>query len=377
MPVEVRPVRTKAEREAFVRVPFSLLRDDPHWVPPLLMERRELIDRRKNPFFEHGDAELFVAWRDGAPVGRISAQYDRLHHERHAKDEGFFGFFDAPDDPEVVAALWRAAESWHRERGHRRVLGPFNFTINGEAGVLVDGFDAPPYLLMNHNPPYYGPRLEALGFRKAKDLYAWRYVAGEVPAPAAQLAEFTRNAAGVRVRNLDPKRMDEEVRTIMTIFNEAWSKNWGYLPFTEAELAKMAREFRLLVDPRLVFIAEVDGEPAAMSLCLPNLNAAIHDLNGRLFPTGLVKLLWRLKVKGLDSARLILLGIRPKFRGRPDLKGLSVLLYVETHVKGKAAGYHRGELSWTLEDNEKINNGIRLMGGELYKTYRIYEKTLD
>jgi hypothetical protein len=375
--IAVRPVRTRADRAAFIEVPYALHGGDPHWVPPLRFERRELLDPRKNPFFEHGEAELFVAWRGGRPVGRISAQLDRLHHERHDAGEGFFGFFDAPDDPDVVAALWRAAEAWHRERGHRRVLGPFSFTINGEMGVLVDGFDSPPFLMMNHNPPYYGARLEALGLRKAKDVFAWRYVPGELNEATRQIAEYTRGVPGLRLRPLDARRMDAEVRTVMTIFNEAWSNNWGYLPFTERELAKMAQEFRLLLDPRVAFVAEIDGEPAAMALSLPNLNEAIADLKGSLFPTGLAKLLWRVKVRGLSSLRLVLLGIRPKFRGRPELKGLSVLLYVETHQQAVAAGYHLGELSWTLEDNDKINQGIRLMGGEPYKTYRVYTKALD
>jgi hypothetical protein len=376
MGVEVRPVRTPGERKAFVRVQFDLLRGDPQWVPPLVLERLELLDPRKNPFFEHGEAELFVAWRGGRPVGRISAQLDRLHHERHDPAEGFFGFFDAPDDPEVVGALWRAVEDWHRARGHRRVLGPFSFTINGEMGVLIDGFDTPPFLMMNHNPPYYAARLEALGLTRAKDVFAWRYVPGELNDATRQIAEYTRSVPGVKLRRLDPKRLDAEVRTVMTIFNEAWSSNWGYLPFTENELSKMAREFKLLLDPRVAFVVEVDGEPAAMALSMPNLNEAIRDLDGRLLPTGLFKLLWRLKVKGLRSLRLILLGIRPKFRGRPELKGLSVLLYVETHLQAVAAGYDLGELSWTLEDNEKINNGIRLMGGVPYKTYRVFQKAL-
>ncbi len=377
MNVEVRPVRTRAERRAFLELPYALLGGDPHWVPPLRLERRELLDPRKNPFFEHGEAELFVAWRDGRPVGRVSAQLDRLHHERHDPREGFFGFFDAPDDADVVAALWRAVEDWHRRKGHRRVLGPFGFTINGEMGVLVDGFDSPPFVMMNHNPPYYAARLEALGLRKAKDVFAWRYVPGELNEPTRQIAEHTRGVPGLRLRPLDARRMDAEVRTVMTIFNEAWSDNWGYLPFTESELRKMAREFKLLLDPRVAFVAEIDGEPAAMALSLPNLNEAIADLEGALFPTGLAKLLWRVKVRGLSSLRLVLLGIRPKFRGRPELKGLSVLLYVESHQQAVAAGYRQGELSWTLEDNDKINQGIRLMGGVPYKTYRVYAKDLD
>ncbi len=262
---------------------------------------------------------------------------------------------------------------WHRERGLTRVLGPFQLNINGESGLLVEGFDTPPSLMMPHNPPYYATLLEGLGLRKAKDLYAWRYVPGELSEPTRMLADMTRQAPGLRVRGVDKRHLAREVRTIMTIFNEAWENNWGFVPMTEAELDKMAREFKLIVDPALALIAEIDGEPAAMALALPNLNAVIGDLDGRLLPFGWAKLLWRLKVRKPTSARLVLLGIRPKFRGRPELKGLSVLLYVEIHTRGVAAGYTgASELSWTLEDNDKINHGITLMGGERYKTYRVY-----
>jgi hypothetical protein len=375
--VSVRPVRTRAERKAFIRLQWEVMRGVPHWVPPLRLERKELIDPRKNPFFEHGEAELFLAYRGGVPVGRISAQVDRLHLERYGDDTGFFGFFDAPDDPAVARALWEAVEGWHRARGHARVRGPFQLNINGEAGVLVDGFDTPPSLMMPHNPPYYGALLEGLGLGKAKDLYAWRYHPGELTEPTRMLADMTRGVEGLIVRGIDTSRLPEEVRTIMTIFNEAWSNNWGYVPLTELELEKMAKEFKLIVDPAIALVAELDGEPAAMALALPNLNAAIHDLNGRLLPFGWAKLLWRLKVHKPNSARLVLLGIRPKFRGRPELKGLSVLLYSEIHTRGTAAGYTgASELSWTLEDNRKINQGIALMGGKKYKTYRVYEKAL-
>jgi hypothetical protein len=376
MSITVRPVRTKAERADFLDLPYTLHRHDPQWVPPLRFERADLINPKKNPFFEHGEAELFVAYKGNKPVGRISAQYDRLHHERYNEKAGFFGFLDAIDDQDVFNALWAATEQWHRAKGHTKIVGPYSFTINGESGVLVDGFETPPSVLMNHNPRYYPRRIEALGLAKAKDLYAWHYVAGDVSEPATALAQYTQTAKGLKVRNINPKELQKEVRVIMQIFNEAWSNNWGYLPFTEAELRKMGEELQLILDPRIVFIAEVDGEPAAMALSMPNVNSAIKDLDGKLFPLGLAKLLYRLKVKGVNELRLVLLGIRPQFRGRDDLKGLSVLLYYLTHTEAKKAGYHIGELSWTLEDNWKINRGIEMMGGKLYKTYRLYEKVL-
>jgi hypothetical protein len=375
--VEVRAVRTKAERAAFIDLPYALHRHLPHWIPPLRLERAELLDPKHNPFFEHGEVELLVAWRDGRPVGRITAHVDRLHLERHQDQTGFFGFFDAPDDAEVVQALVDACAAWHRPKGHTRLLGPYSFNINGEVGVLVDGFDTPPAILMTHNPPYYDARLTAAGFVKAKDLFAWRYLPGQLSAATRQLAEACRQAPGLTVRTVDPKRLEDEVRTVMMIFNEAWSGNWGYLPFTEHELTNLAKELKLVYDPHMIFIACVDGEPAAMSLCLPNVNEALVGLDGRLFPFGLLRLLWRTKVRRVSSARLLLLGIRPKFRGRSDLKFLSVLLYAETHNVGVARGYTgANEVGWTLEDNVKINHGIELMGAEKYKTYRVYEKAL-
>lgn len=377
MSLEVRPIRSRAEERAFIRLPSRILAHDPAWIPPLEREQRALVSRRHNPFFDHGDAEFFVAWKNGQPVGRISAQVDHLHLERYADDTGFFGCFDAPDDPEVVSALWAACEAWHRQRGHARVLGPYNLNINGEAGVLIEGFDTPPYLLMTHALPHYGPRLEEQGLAKAKDLYAWRYKPGDIPDPARQLAEATETLEGLRIRSVDPTRLDAEVRTIMTIFNEAWSQNWGYLPLTERELAKMAQDLRPILDPEVALIAELNGEPAAMALSLPNVNEAIADLHGRLFPTGAIKLLWRLWRRKIRSLRLVVLGIRPELRGRPELKGLSVLLYVESHRRAKARGYTEAELSWTLEDNVKINRGIELMGGKRYKTFRLYEKALS
>ncbi|GIW71244.1 MAG: hypothetical protein KatS3mg102_0786 [Planctomycetota bacterium] len=375
--IAVRPALSSVERRAFVELEWRLMRRDPAWIPPLRRERQALLDRRHNPFFEHGEAEFFVAWRRGEPVGRISAQLDRLHLDRYRDATGFFGFFLAPDEPEVARALWEAAAGWLRARGLVRARGPFQLNINGEAGVLVEGFAEPPFLLMPHDPPWSARLLEGLGFTKAKDLYAWRYVPGALSEPTLQLAEMTRATPGLVVRGVQRRRLAAEVRTIMTIFNEAWSNNWGFVPLTERELQVMAEQLRLLVDPAIALIAELQGEPVAMSLALPNLNAALRGLDGRLFPFGAARLWWRLKVRGVRSARLVLLGIRPQFRGRPELKGLSVLLYAETHRRGVAAGYTEpSELSWTLEDNHRINHGIELMGGVRYKTYRIYERAL-
>jgi len=241
-------------------------------------------------------------------------------------------------------------------------------------GTLIEGFDTPPSILMTHNPSYYPSLLEALGLKKIKDVYAWHYDLGALPEQALQLAEATRAHPGLVLRSINMKEFDKEIRLMMTIFNEAWAQNWGFIPLTEEEIGHMAKELKPVIDPEMVFFALVDGDPAAFSICLPNINEAIQDLKGKLFPFGWAKLLWRLK-RGLKSVRLCLMGVRKPYRGSA-IGALSVLMNVEMHRRGALRGYKTAELSWTLEDNEKINRGIEFMGGKRYKTYRIYEKEL-
>ncbi len=377
MSIEVRPVRTRRERAAFIEVPWKTCGGDPNWVPPLRFDVRERINPRKNPFFEYGEAELFVAWKDGEPVGRISAHLNPRHEEIHGERMGFFGFFDAPDDVDVARALFDAAAGWLAERGRPRMRGPMSFTINDEIGVLVAGYDTPPMLLMTHNPPYYPRLFDECGFEKAKDLLAWHYdTRHEVPERARRLAALVEARDDVRLRMVERRQLDRDVRIVLDVFNDAWADNWGFVPLSEAELRKAVQEFRLVLEPRLAWIAEVDGEPAAIAVALPNIHEAIADLDGRLFPLGLAKLLWRVKVRHPRTARLLLLGIRKKFR-TPDYFGLSFLLYETMHEQGRQLGYEEGELSWTLEDNRHVNRGIEWMGGRIYKRYRIYERAVS
>ena len=377
MTVTVTKVAGPRDLDAFIRVPFRVFASDPYWVPPLEMDVRGRLDKKANPFFEHGDGDLFLA-RDGEEVvGRISAQIDRSHVERHGEKVGFFGFFDAPDRPDVAKALLEAAEGWNRERGMEKIRGPFSLNIWEELGLLVDGFDSPPMIMMPHSLAYYGALVEGAGYVKAKDFYAWRYEVGKDVTPRARKATDEAKALPeVKVRTVDMGKFASEIRTVMDIFNDAWSENYGFVPLTEAELAKTAKDLKMLVDPELCIILEIEGEPAAFAIAIPNVNEIIRDLGGKLFPFGFFKLLWRLKVKGTKTARLMLLGIRKKYRLVKRYGGLAFLLYTEMNDRGHRRGYEVGELSWTVEDNMPVNIGIRAMGGKVYKTYRVYEKSL-
>jgi hypothetical protein len=373
--VAVRPVLNLRDRHRFIRYPHRLYSDDPNYRAPLDAMVFEQTSPRLNPWYEHGEAQLYLALRGDRVVGRISAQVDQMHLDQHDDGAGFFGFFEVDEDPEAAEALLATAQDWCRARGMERIRGPFSFSINAESGLLVDGFDSPNYIMMPHGRPYYQGLVEEAGFDKAMDMYCWRYSRERIPEYAFEMAEAARDYPGVTIRDIDMDHAERDVRIIMDIFNEAWSKNWGYVPLTEAELDKMAQEFKLVVDPELCMIAEVDGVPAAMTVALPNINEAFRDLDGRLMPTGWAKLLYRLKLSNPSTFRCVLLGIKKKYR-KVAMGGLSVLLYTTIYQRAYDKGYVEAEASWTLETNKGINQGMELMGAERYKTYRIYEKEL-
>lgn len=374
--VQIEPVSSRRDLLNFIKFPWRIYQNDPAWVPPLIQERKDFLNPKKNPFFEHADVQLFVACRNGTPVGRISCQIDRLFNEVHKEQTGFFGFFESENDPEVAETLIRRCEEWLKERGMTRIRGPFSFSSMDECGFLVDGFENAPFILTAHSTPYYPSLAEKAGLRKAKDLYCWKYDGRDpIPEMPLAIAEEARKHPGLVIREVDPGNLERDVRIMLDLFNSAWSQNWGFVPMTEAEVKKAVQDFKLILEPTMVLIAEVDGKPAAFSLSLPNLNQAIRDLDGKLFPFGFFKLLYRIKRKKITGFRHIALGVKKEFRGSA-LGGLSVLLYVEMHRRGKELGLKECELSWTLEDNEKINAGIEFMGGQHYKTYRIYEKEL-
>jgi hypothetical protein len=366
------PVRTAAELKRFIRLPASLFAQDPCFVPPLEMERLDALRPGKNPWFEHAEAQFFLAVRGGRDVGRISAQIDRLVQDPAI---GHFGLIAAEDDPEIFAALLGAAESWLRERGKSKVVGPFNLSINEETGLLIEGFDTPPMVFMAHDPRYAAARLEAFGYSKAKDLVAYMFdMEVDFPPRIRKLAERF-GATGVTLRPIDMANFEKEFTMVMEIFNDAWSQNWSFVPFTDAELKHMAKGLKPLLDPRLTAVAEHDGKAVGFGIMLPNLNEAIRDFNGKLLPFNWIKLLLRLK-KGTRTGRVPLMGVRRSFSAGLA-GGLAPFLIIDSLHKGAARKGIKGvELSWILEDNRPMRRIIEELGGVAYKTYRVYEKSL-
>jgi hypothetical protein len=340
------------------------------------MDLKDRLDPKKNPFFEHGEGVVFTAHRGGKCVGRVTAQIDREHLSRHKDDAGFFGFLDTVDDAEVASALLAKAEGWLRGKGMKIARGPLSLNINEEMGCLVEGFDAPPVLMNPHHRAYQGGLIEKAGYAKVKDVFGWRYEVGEPNARVRKAQDDIRRMPEVSVRPFDKKHIDRDVGIALEVFNDAWNENWGFVPMTKKEADKMAADLKLFLVPEITRLVLIDGEPAAVAIAMPNVNELIGDLGGRLFPLGIVKLLYRLKVQGAKSGRLIILGIKKKFRLQRKYAGLSLFLYAELNDGGKRVGMTWGELGWTLEDNAAVNTGIRLMGAKKYKTYRVYEKSL-
>lgn len=376
MTIEIREHVPGRDIDDFLRAGRVVFDGDPAWVPPLDLDIRARLTPRKNPFFRRGELALFTAWKDGRLVGRVSAQVDREHLRRYDDDTGFFGFFDTLDDDEIGCALIDAAARWLGRRGMKRMRGPLSLTMNEEVGVLIEGFEHPPHIMMAHSRPWQDRVARAAGLEKARDLYAWRFEVGAVPERARKAWEEIRQMPEVRLRSIEPRRMDRELRIILDIFNDAWQQNWGFVPATEDEARKMGEDLKLILDRELAFIAEIDGKPVGVCIALPNLNEVIRDFDGRLTPITLAKLIWRLKVRRPESGRLMMLGIRSELRNVRRYAGLSHALYVEIARRGQKRGYRWGELSWTLEDNRPINLGIKSMGATIYKKYRVYEKAL-
>jgi len=375
MTVEIVQVTDKATLRRFIRVPFTVHKDDKTWVPPLLSEREEAFTPSKNEFLRRAEVRFWIARRDGRDVGRISAQIDPLAQKEGADPVGNFGCLSASDHRDVFAALFNTAEDFLRSRGIRHVQGPFTLSINEETGLLIDGFDTPPMMMMGHDPAYEAAQIEAAGYRGEGDAHAYLM---DLDVP---LSKSARNmlerplASSVTMRRLNLKDYDHEVRRIVDIFNDAWSGNDGFVPMTEPETDELATRLKLLLDERLVLFAELNGEPVAFIVTLPNINEAIRDLNGRLFPFGMLKLLWRLKVRGLKSARVPLMGVRRKLAGTMIGSALPLQLIGAIRPKVKKLGFRWVELSWILENNRPMRSILERLGAKPYKTYRIYGKT--
>ena len=373
--VEISEVSSPRERNAFIKFPWQIYVNDPAWVPPLMIERKAFLDRKRHPFYRHGDAALFLARKNGEIVGRIMASDDPNYNALHQSNVGCFGLFECINNCDVAAALFERAANWLRERGRTEIMGPIDYSTNYVCALLIDGFQFPPTILTAHNPPYYKDLIESCGFTKAKDWYAWWFAD---PARAAArlrpLGERFRKRLAVTIRAGNLKNIREESRRLRQIYNQAWKNNWGFVPFTEAEIEFMTHELSQLIIPEFTLIAEVGDEPAGFILCVPDINVALRHINGRLttfgFPIGLLKLLYY--KSRIRTARLIALGVIEKYR-RAGIAEMLVLRIVEDAMIKHG---FTGELSLTLEDNFMINRFLEAIGAHRYKTYRIYSKSI-
>ena len=368
--VRITRVETRRDRRAFVELPYRLYRDTPAWVPPLRRDEYHRLSPRHNPFHAHASIELWLAWRGDRVAGRIAAIEDRLHNDTHGERLTWFGFFEA-EDAGVAQALLATVEAHAAARGHQAVRGPANPSLNDSVGLLVDAFEHQPYIMMPYNPPSYRGFIEAAGFTKVKDLLAWDI---DMTEPlGGRIARLQERLASRRRIQIRPVRMTRDgfqadLDHLKTIYRAAWSDNWGFVPPTDAEIQQLAVELKPVVDPELALFAEVDGKVAGCALALPDLNQVLRHMNGRLWPLGVIHFLRRRSL--ITRARVLLLGVLPPFRRF----GLYPLLIADLHRRGRARGYTRGELSWTLEDNHLVNEGIAAAGGRHHKTYRLFEK---
>ncbi len=374
--VNVRPVSGPRDLKTFIKLPFRLHRGTP-WVPPLIVERREFLNREKNPFFGHAEAEYFLAERDGEAVGRITAQVDERWTEHNGGSDGMFGFFECERDPDTAAALLGAASSWLRERGRERMLGPMDFTMNDECGLLIDGFDLEPFVLEPWHPPHYRELIEGLGLTKAMDLLMWKLELGSLKKGDRfhdmihQAAEASASEHGVVVRKMRKRDLEDEVNRFMEVYNAAWDRNWGFVPVTEEEVRFQAKNLKPILDENWAMIAEREGEVVGAALTLPDVNQVLRRMNGRLLPLGWLRFLTGRR--RIDRVRVFALGVKPAYQHF----GVAAALYVR-HIETAARVRQKwGEMGWILEVNEPMNRAMEGMGGEVTKRYRIYEQPLS
>ncbi|MGD8352679.1 MAG: N-acetyltransferase [Pseudomonadota bacterium] len=373
MSIKIIPAESGRAYRQFINLPWTIYRDDPYWVPPLKSDVRGLLSL-KHPFYRIAERKLFLAVRDGIPVGRIAAIINHRHNEFHSEKTGFFGFFECVDEQESAERLLGEAEKWIKEKGMERVLGPVNPSTNEECGLLVENFLSPPFVMMTYNPPYYRELLDLAGYKKAKDLYAyWYHVGKKLPDRLNRLVKKVQEKEPeLLVRHLDMKRFDSDLEAVRTIYNEAWEKNWGFVPMTDEEISHMAKKLKPVVEPRIINLAFIGGEPAGFAMGLPDLNHVLKVLNGTIYnPVRTLRAF--AAAKHIKSGRCLTLGVREKYRKR----GIESLLFAMTWQGGIDMNYRYGEFSWILEDNKPIHDAAtRIFSAEHYKTYRIYEKQL-
>ena len=373
--IQISQVSSRRDRDAFIKFQWRIYENDPAWVPPLIIERRAFLDRKRHPFYQHGDAALFLARRNGEIVGRIAASDDPRYNALHQSNVGCFGLFESIDDVDVARALFDAASDWLRQRGRSEMIGPIDYSTNYICGLLIDGFEQSPTILTAHNPPYYARLIEANGFEKEVDWFAWWFDPKNAPlSRLRRLVEARMRKTTAKIRPINLRDFVGESQRLAAVFNKAWENNWGFVPFTEAEAGHMAKEMRPIVDPRMTLIAEIDNAPVAFVICVPDINVALKHIDGRLtrfgLPIGLIKLLWhRRKIR---KARFVALGVLEKYRRA----GIAEMLVLRVLEEGARRGFC-AELSMTLEDNVMVNRFIEAMGAKIYKKYRIYRRSLN
>ena len=372
--ITVHPVTNRHELRTFIDIPWRVYSDDPMWVPPLRLERR-LHFSKFNPYFKHAEWQAWIAYRGNLPVGRISAQIDQLHRQRYGADTGHFGLLESVEDTEVFAALTYTAETWLSERNTKYVSGPFNFSINQECGVLVDGFDTPPMVMMPHSPKWYGRLLEERGYQPLKDLLAY-WVNLDFKVPRFMRTLLGKFSSRIHLRMIRRNQFKAEMEILRDIFNDAWSDNWGFIPFTEAEFSELGSVFRILLRDEYMWIAEVDGVPAAFLVAIPNLNEIFAKFNGNLFPNNWLRLYKHVKYSEFRSIRVPLMGVRKQFRNTPLGITLAFMVIDAPRQRPLAMGIREAELSWILEDNIAMRTMLNSIGSKEYKRYRIYGKKL-
>jgi len=371
--IKIVPVNNKKLLKQFILLPYELYKGDQNWVPPLKMDQLKFFSPAHNPYYQHSEVQLYLALENELPVGRISAHSNTQHNLEHKENIGFFGFFECIDRQDVAQALFNAAYAWNKERGFTSMRGPMNFSVNQEVGLLIDGFDDPPMVMMRHDKRYYQKLFEACGMQKTMDLYAYLSIRKDMPERIDRVAAAIQKRTGVQIRHLskDKKQLRRDIETVFEIYTKAWEYNWGNVPMTKAEFDHIVEELLPLADPELIFIAEKDGHPAGFSLALPNYNEVLKAMNGNINPFTLIKAM--AAKKRIGSARVITMGVIKEFQGR----GIDSLFYYYSYKNGLPKGYFRGEFSWVLENNTMMIRVAEMLDAVPYKTYRLYDKAIS
>ncbi|MCU7494326.1 MAG: hypothetical protein HF314_04315 [Ignavibacteria bacterium] len=370
--ITIKTVSSKKDLMRFIKLPWKIYDGDPNWVPPLIMDRKKILSKEKNPFYQHAEMEMFLAEKDGETVGRIAAIKNDLHNKYHDDNAGFFGFFECINDQEVANKLFDASKEWLKSKGLTLMRGPASPSSNDEWGMLLDGFDDSPRLLMTYNPSYYLDLCDNYGLRKEKDLYAYKLENEKVMSSEKlkRVAELAAKRAGLQIEELNVKEFKKELEKVKYVYNKAWAPNWGFVPLTDGELDAMAADLKPLAEPSLVIFGKINDQLAGFALVMLDYNQVFKEMNGRLFPFGFIKMFTQ--KKKITWCRIITLGLIPEFQK----KGLDAAFYYEIVQRAHAIGIDLGEASWILEDNEMMNRGAQVMNGELYKKYRVYNMSI-